>query len=104
MLLFPGRIDAALACWLLLGQRMFARLAGSDMDDVTMPLKLTRKITSTIGIADVVLLKRDGGDAEPLASGYWPMHAMAQANTYCVVPPESEGFPAGATVNASPLP
>ena len=68
------------------------------------PLKLTRKITSTIGIADVVLLKRNGGDAEPLASGYWPMQALAQANSYYVVPPESEGFPAGATVNASPLP
>jgi len=103
VLLIPGRIDAALACWLVLGQRMLARLAGSSIDDVTTPVKLTRKITSTIGIADVVLLKRNGGDAEPLASGYWPMQALAQADAYCVVPPESEGFPAGATVNASPL-
>jgi molybdopterin molybdotransferase len=104
VLLMPGRIDAALACWLLLGQRMFARLAGCGMDDVTMPLKLTRKITSTIGIADVVLLRRNGGEAEPLASGYWPMQALAQADSYCVVPPESEGFPAGATVSARALP
>jgi molybdopterin molybdotransferase len=104
VLLMPGRIDAALACWLLLGQRVFARLAGCGMDDVTMPLKLTRKITSTIGIADVVLLTRNGGDAEPIASGYWPLQALAQADTYCVVPPESEGFPAGATISASPLP
>lgn len=104
VLLMPGRIDAALACWLLLGQRMFARLAGIDMEDVTMPLKLTRKITSTIGIADVVLLRRNGGDAEPLASGTWPLQALMQADSYCVVPPESEGFPAGATVSASPLP
>ena len=27
----PGRIDAALACWLMLGRRMFARLAGGDV-------------------------------------------------------------------------
>jgi molybdopterin molybdotransferase len=104
VLLFPSRIDAALACWLLLGRRIFARLAGGDMDDVTTPLTLTRKITSTIGIADVVLLRRNGGDAEPLTSGYWPLQALMQANSYYVVPPESEGFPAGATVNASPLP
>jgi molybdopterin molybdotransferase len=104
VLLIPGRIDATLACWLVLGRRMFARLAGGAMDDATTPLKLTRKITSTIGIADVILLKSHGGEAEPLASGYWPMQALAQANSYYVVPPESEGFPAGSTVNASPLP
>jgi molybdopterin molybdotransferase len=104
VLLMPGRIDAALACWLLLGQRVFARLAGSTLDHVTTPLTLTRKITSTIGIADVVLLKRSGSDAEPLASGYWPMQALAHADAYCVVPPESEGFPAGATVSARALP
>ena len=57
-------------------ERMFARLAGGTMDNVTTPLKLTRKITSTIGIADVVLLKRNGGDAEPLASGYWPIAGL----------------------------
>ncbi len=104
VLLVPGRIDAALACWLTLGRRILARLAGRNIEDVTTPLKLTRKIASTIGIADVVLLKSRGGDAEPLASGYWPMQALAQADFYFVVPPESEGFPAGATVNASPLP
>lgn len=104
VLLMPGRIDAALACWLLLGQRMFTRLAGCDVTGLATPLKLTRKITSTIGIADVVLLKRNGGEAEPLASGYWPMQALAQADSYCVVPPESEGFPAGAAVSARALP
>jgi len=104
VLLMPGRIDAAIACWLMLGRRMFARLAGGDMDDVTMPLKLTRKITSTIGIADVVLLKRNGAEAEPLASGFWSLQALMQADSYCVVPPESEGFPAGATVSARALP
>jgi molybdopterin molybdotransferase len=104
VLLVPGRIDAALACWLVLGRRLLARLAGGGMDNVTTPFKLTRKITSTIGIADVVLLKRNGGEAEPLASGYWPLQALARADSYCVVPPESEGFPSGAIVNASPLP
>jgi molybdopterin molybdotransferase len=104
VLLVPGRIDAAIACWLTLGRRMFARLAGGTVDDVTTPLKLTRKITSTIGIADVILLKRRGGDADPLASGYWPLQAMAQTDSYLVVPQDSEGFPAGAVINASPLP
>lgn len=104
VLLVPGRIDAALACWLVLGRRILARLAGAGADDATAPLKLSRKITSTIGIADVVLLKSRSGDADPLASGTWPMQALAQADSYLVVPPDSEGFPAGASVNARPLP
>lgn len=103
VLLIPGRIDAALACWLVLGRRLLARLAGGERYNVTMPLTLTRKITSTIGIADVVLLKQDGGSAEPVAAGCWSMEALGQANFYCVVPPESEGFPAGATISASLL-
>ena len=104
VLLVPGRVDAALACWLVLGQKLLMTLAGGTVVNVTASLKLTRKITSTIGIADVILLKSRGGDAEPLASGYWPMQALAQADSYYVVPPESEGFPAGATINTSPLP
>jgi len=104
VLVVPGRIDAALACWLMLGQRVFARLAGRDVNDVAAPVTLTRKITSTIGIADVVLLKRSGSEVEPLASGYWPVRALAQADSYCVVAPESEGFPAGAIVSARALP
>ena len=105
VLLMPGRIDAALACWLVLGRRMLARLAGGTEDNATAPLKLSRKITSTIGIADVVLLKRRGGEAEPLASRLsGRCRRLAQADSYLVVPPESEGFPAGAIVNASPLP
>ena len=95
VLLVPGRIDAALACWLVLGQKLLMTLAGGTVVNVTASLKLTRKITSTIGIADVILLKSRGGDAEPLASGYWPMQALAQADSYYVVPPESEGFPGG---------
>jgi len=104
VLLMPGRIDTALACWLVLGRQILARLANAVMDDVTTQSKLARKITSTIGIADVVLLRRRGGDADPLASGYWPIQALAQADSYLVVPPESEGFPAGASVHTSRLP
>jgi molybdopterin molybdotransferase len=103
VLLMPGRIDTAFACWLVLGQPILARLAGAIADDIATPLKLSRKITSTIGIADIVLLKRRGSDADPLTSGYWPMQALAQADSYLVVPPDSEGFPAGASVNARPL-
>jgi molybdopterin biosynthesis enzyme len=104
VLLMPGRIDAALSCWLVLGRKILAQQAGTIADDVATPLKLSRKITSTIGIADVVLLKRRGADADPLTSGFWPMQAMAQASHYLVVPPDSEGFPAGAIVSASPQP
>jgi molybdopterin biosynthesis enzyme len=103
VLAMPGRIDASLAFWLVLGRRILSRLAGATAIDDTVQLKLSRKVTSTIGIADVILLKRRGGEAEPLTSSHWPMQALTQADTYLVVPPESEGFPAGAFVGASPL-
>jgi molybdopterin biosynthesis enzyme len=47
VLLLPGRIDAALAVWLIVGRRLLARLSGADADSVSQPVTLTRKIVST---------------------------------------------------------
>jgi hypothetical protein len=40
----------------------------------------------------------------PLASGYLPLSALAQADGWVLVAPESEGFPAGATVQVRAWP
>ena len=74
------------------------------MDNVTTPLKLTRKITSTIGIADVVLLKRAAARPNRSRPATGRCRPWRRPTLIYVVPPESEGFPAGATINASPLP
>jgi molybdopterin biosynthesis enzyme len=104
VLLLPGRIDAALAVWLVLGRSIVGRLSGANDDDIAVRKTLVRKITSTVGIAEVCLLKCDGNQVEPLASGYLPLRALARADGWILVPAESEGYSAGAEIEMRPLP
>lgn len=104
LLMFPGRIDAVSACWLALGRPLLARLGGRAESCPAAPAALTRKVSSTIGVTDFVLVRRDGAIAEPLAARYWPLQAMARANGFVVVPAGSEGFPAGMSVSVSDWP
>jgi len=104
VLIVPGRLDAALAVWLTLGRSMLARLAGATVDAGGSPVLLTRKVTSTLGLAELVLVMREGDGVAPLASGYLPPSALARADGFVIVPPDSEGFPQGATVDMRPLP
>ena len=104
VLLLPGRMDAALAAWLVLGQRLLARLCGRSDDEVHATAALSRKVTSAVGIAQVIPVRRDGDKVEPLAGEYWPLQALARADGWIFVSADSEGYPAGATVNVSPLP
>jgi molybdopterin biosynthesis enzyme len=106
VLVVPGRLDAALAAWLVLGRRMLARLTARDdcESDAASPVTLARKITSTIGLAEVIVARRDGGSAVPLASGYLSLQALAQADGWIFVPADLEGIPADAIVSMMPLP
>ena len=65
---------------------------------------LSRKVASPLGLAEVVPVRVRYGAAEPLASGYWPLAAIAQADGWILVPPDSEGYPAGAEVVVRPWP
>lgn len=104
VLIVPGRLDAALAVWLTLGRRMVARLAGHHDAEQGSFVTLTRKIASTLGHAEIVLVRRDAGGVAPFASGYLSLQSIASADGYVVVPADSEGYPAGATVELRPLP
>lgn len=104
VLLVPGRADAALAAWLTIGRHLLSHLRGAHHDEPSFPMTLCRKVTSTIGIADVVLVRHNGDKVEPLASGHWSMQAIAQADGYIVVPPQSEGHAEGTSVAVRPLP
>ena len=44
------------------------------------------------------------GGVEPLASGFFPVQALTRAAGWVFIPPESEGFGQGATVEMRPLP
>jgi molybdopterin molybdotransferase len=98
VLVLPGRFDAALAVFLTLGQRLIARLAGALEDEPGISMKLARKIASQPGFAEFVTLRREGDAAMPLSSGPSTLAALARADGWLVVPPESEGYPAGAIV------
>ena len=103
-MLLPGRLDAALAGWLVLGRRLMARLSGGTEDEPAIPVELARKVASTVGFAEVVPVRRRADAVEPLASGYLPLSAIARADGWILIPPESEGHPAGATVALRPWP
>ena len=62
VLLLPGRLDAALSVWLIVG-RPLARPTGggkSSDNEPTETLTLARKVSSTIGLAEVVPVRRNG--------------------------------------------
>jgi molybdopterin biosynthesis enzyme len=98
VLIVPGRLDAALAAWLLIGRHLLDRLTGGMAAAPAMRGRLTRKIASTVGLCDVVPVRLEGGDAEPLAGRILPLSVLARATGYVVVPADSEGYAAGSDV------
>jgi molybdopterin biosynthesis enzyme len=104
VLLIPGRLDAALAIWLLIGRHLVAKLAGGPVEDSATTLPLRRKVTSTIGLTELIPVSCTGGMAEPLASGYLSLAALARSDGWVVVPAESEGFREATPVAVRPWP
>jgi len=104
VLLVPGRLDAAMAVWLLIGRPLVARLAGGSVEEMPAMLPLKRKVTSTIGLTELIPVSCADGMAEPLGSGYLSLSALARSNGWIVVAADSEGFPAGAQVAVRPWP
>jgi molybdopterin biosynthesis enzyme len=98
VLLIPGRLDAALAVWLLIGRQIVAKLSGGVIEDAPRMLPLRRKVASAIGMTEVVPVRCREGMAEPLASGYLSWTVLAHSDGWIVVPAESEGFPADTKV------
>lgn len=105
VLLLPGRLDAALAVWLLAGRALLARLTAGKLDDPHDKLTLARKVASTVGLAELVPVRRDADDkVEPLATRYLPLSALSRADGWILVPADSEGFRAGAKVDVRAWP
>jgi len=94
VLLVPGRLDAALAIWLLIGRHLVAKLAGGSVDDVPAMMPLKRKVTSAIGLTELVPMSCASGMAEPLASGYLSFESLSRSDGWIVIPADSEGFAA----------
>jgi molybdopterin biosynthesis enzyme len=104
VLLVPGRLDAALAVWLLIGRPLAARLAGGSIDDLPITASLRRKVISTIGMTEVIPVSCSDGMAEPLGSGYLSLTALARSDGWMLVSAASEGFAAGSEVTFNQWP
>jgi molybdopterin molybdotransferase len=95
----PGAPDQALAAWWTLAAPALDRLSGRRPRP-TVTLKLARKIASGVGIAEIVLLERKDEAFVPLAVGDFPLETIARADAWLLIPGGSEGFAAGAPVDA----
>jgi molybdopterin biosynthesis enzyme len=104
VLLVPGRLDAALAVWLLIGRHLAAKLAGGSFDDRSTTMSLRRKVTSTIGLAEVIPVSCSNGMAEPLGAGYLSLTALTRSHGWMLIPADSEGYAPGSAVVVNPWP
>ena len=95
----PGAPDQALAAWWTLALPLLDRLSGLwPRQPVTLPLQ--RKIASSVGITELVLLEEIEGRWLPLAVGDLSLDAIARADAWLAVPGRAEGYAAGAPVDA----
>jgi molybdopterin biosynthesis enzyme len=83
---------------------MLKRLAASREAPPAINAKLARKVASSLGLAELVPVRLRDGEAEPLGSGYLPLHVLAQSDGWLLVSADREGYPAGADVVVRPWP
>lgn len=99
VLALPGSSGPALAVWLALVLPLIDKMsARQPRRAVTLPL--ARKIASNVGIAEIALLAEEHKMWMPLAVGEWPLHAIAGADAWLLIPGSHEGFAAGEPVDA----
>ena len=95
----PGSPAQALAVWLALALPLIDRMSARQPRRA-MTLPLARKIASGVGIAEIALLVEEHKTWMPLAVGEWPLHAIARADAWLLIPASHEGFAAGESVDA----
>jgi len=99
VLVLPGAPDHGFAAWWTLALPVFDRLSGGRPRR-TVNLPLSRKIASSVGIAEIALLERQQDQWAPLAVGEFSLEAIARAEAWLVISGGSEGFAAGSPVDA----
>jgi molybdopterin molybdotransferase len=95
----PGAPDQALAAWWTLALPVLDWLSGLwPRQRLILPLQ--RKIASTVGITEIVLLEQIEDVWMPLSVGDMPLETIARSDAWLAVPAASEGFAAGTPVDA----
>jgi molybdopterin molybdotransferase len=104
VLLVPGRLDAAAAVFLVLGRHLLARLGGRPSVEPGTEVVVGRKIVSTVGLAEVVLVCQGAAGVEPVSREAFPLGALTRAQGWILVAANSEGLAAGARTTLWTLP
>jgi molybdopterin biosynthesis enzyme len=95
----PGAPDQALSVWWMLTLPTLDLLSGL-LPRQQLMLPLVRKIASSVGITEVVLLEKAEDGWMPIAVGALSLDAIMRADAWLAIPAASEGFAAGTTVGA----
>jgi len=98
VVVLPGAPDQAFAAWWTLALPALDRLSGRRSRKI-LNLPLARKIASSVGIAEIVLLQRKQAAWTVVAVGDLSLDAIARAEAWLAVSGGSEGFAAGAPVD-----
>lgn len=104
VLLLPGSPAACLWNYELFAGRAIRRLGGQgpELPYRVVGVTTARKIVSAIGLTEICPIRRlADGCVKPLAAfAEIGLMATAAADGFVIVPAASEGYPAGATINA----
>ncbi len=90
----PPRFDTMIAGLLALGLPVLDALTGAVPHALTRPLM--GKVASTPGMSDLVLLMAHPDGWQPSPPGLITIATLANAQAFAILPPDSEGLPAGA--------
>jgi molybdopterin molybdotransferase len=102
-ILLPARLDGALAATLSLGLPCLDRLMRATPRRPSRTGRLSRKVSSSLGLLEIVLVRAVEAGLEPIAVGDLPLAAIAAADGWLAVPAGSEGFAPGEAVAAFDL-
>ncbi|WP_024574085.1 MULTISPECIES: molybdopterin-binding protein [unclassified Afipia] len=95
----PGLPEQALGACLAVVQPVLDMLtARQPRQEMVSPL--ARKISSAIGVTEIVLLKMSDQAWMPLATGQLSLNAIVSADAWLAVPGNSEGYAVGTPVDA----
>jgi molybdopterin biosynthesis enzyme len=101
MITLPERFDGLIAGFVALALPAIALLSHRQIRLERRALQ--QKIVSTIGTSDCVLLQSTTHGFIPLVTGEITLKALARATAFALIPPESEGVPAGQPIAATPF-
>ncbi|HEX2555957.1 MAG TPA: hypothetical protein VHL98_19845 [Microvirga sp.] len=96
----PERADAVFAVARTLLAPLAAHLTGLAPAGLAWRRPLARKLASTIGFTEVAVVRRSERGFEPLGIGSLSLAALARADAWFALAPESEGVREGDTVEA----